>query len=68
MTNFGISQDEVDRQLYLGQKFYELPLEEKCKYVPDLESGNFNGYRPAGRGLVSGGIRDKIEIWNMASE
>lgn len=68
VTNYGVSQEAVDKQFALGQKFYELPLEEKLKYEPDLENGNYNGYRPAGRRLLSGGIKDKTEVWNMASE
>ncbi|KAH7377019.1 flavonol synthase [Plectosphaerella cucumerina] len=48
VTNFGIPQAEVDKQLALGQRFYELPLEEKLK-------------------LLSGGIKDKTEVWNMAT-
>jgi isopenicillin N synthase-like dioxygenase len=68
VTNFGIPQAEVDKQLALGQKFYELPLEEKLKYEPNLNNGEYNGYRPAGRRLLSGGIKDKTEVWNMASE
>jgi isopenicillin N synthase-like dioxygenase len=68
VTNFGIPQDIIDKQFYLGQKFYELPLEEKLKYEPDLENGDYNGYRPAGRRLLSGGIKDKTEVWNMASK
>jgi len=31
VTNFGISQDAVDTQFALGQKFYELPIDEKVK-------------------------------------
>lgn len=68
VTNFGISQEDVDTQFSLGQQFYELPLEEKLKYQPDLDSGDYNGYRPAGRRVLSGGIKDKTEVWNMASE
>jgi isopenicillin N synthase-like dioxygenase len=68
VTNFGISQDDVDTQFSLGQQFYELPEEEKLKYQPDLDSGDYNGYRPAGRRVLSGGIRDKTEVWNMASK
>ena len=68
VINFGISQQDVDTQLSIGQQFYELPLEEKLKYEPDLENGDYNGYRPAGRRLLSGGIKDKTEVWNMASE
>ena len=50
MTNFGITQEEVDRQFALGREFYDLPLEERLKFynAQDLESGNYNGYRPAG--------------------
>lgn len=36
VKNFNISQERVDRQFAIGKHFYELPLEEKLKYVPDL--------------------------------
>ncbi len=68
VTNFSISQDEVDKQFALGQAFYELPLGEKLKYVPDLDAGVYNGYRPAGRRILNGGVSDKTEVWNMASK
>jgi isopenicillin N synthase-like dioxygenase len=50
VKNFGITQEEVDRQFALGREFYNLPLEEKLKYhnLKDLENGEYNGYRPAG--------------------
>lgn len=50
VKNFNISQEEVDQQFALGREFYSLPLEEKLKFhnVHDLESGEYNGYRPAG--------------------
>lgn len=65
VTNYGISQEKVDRQFALGSAFYDLPLEEKLKYQPDLDSGDYNGYRPGGRRMLSGGIYDKTEVWNM---
>lgn len=58
----------MDRQFALGKAFYDLPLEEKKKYQPDLDSGDYNGYRPAGRRLLSGGVYDKTEVWNMATK
>lgn len=67
VTNFGIAQEKVDRQFALGNEFYKLPIEEKLKYQPDLDAGDYNGYRPAGRRLLSGGVYDKTEVWNMAS-
>jgi len=65
VTNFGISQDKVDRQFALGQAFYELPLEVKEEYTPDLENGVYNGYRPAGRRVVGGGLKDQTEVYNI---
>ena len=35
VKNFNISQERVNRQFSLGKRFYELPVEEKLKYVPD---------------------------------
>ncbi|KAG9254088.1 2OG-Fe(II) oxygenase [Emericellopsis atlantica] len=47
---------------------FGIPQEdEKLKYEPDLENGDYNGYRPAGRRLLSGGVQDKSEVWNMAT-
>jgi len=67
VKNFNIDQERVNRQFSLGREFYELPLEEKLKYVPDLDAGQFNGYTPAGRRVANEqtGLKDKIEIWNM---
>jgi isopenicillin N synthase-like dioxygenase len=50
VKNFGISQEEVDRQFAFGREFYALPLEEKLKFhnAEDLARGEYNGYRPAG--------------------
>jgi isopenicillin N synthase-like dioxygenase len=50
VKNFGVSQEQVNRQFAIGRTFYELPLEEKLRYVPDnFRIGGFNGYMPAGR-------------------
>lgn len=68
VTNFGISQAAVDKQFALGQAFYDLPLEEKLNYVPNLDAGEYNGYRPAGRRPLAGGVLEKTEVWNMASK
>ncbi|GFZ52085.1 hypothetical protein JCM24511_09858 [Saitozyma sp. JCM 24511] len=65
VINYGISQEAVDRQFALGQRFYELPLKEKNKYIPDLENGEYNGYRPAGRRVVGGGLPDHVEVYNI---
>ncbi|KAH9165038.1 Clavaminate synthase-like protein, partial [Lactarius sanguifluus] len=68
IKNFNISQEAVNRQFAIGRQFYELPVEEKLKYVPDgLDQGQFNGYIPAGRCILDTktGIRDCVEIYNI---
>ncbi|CAG8971384.1 hypothetical protein HYALB_00006934 [Hymenoscyphus albidus] len=56
VTNFGISQEEVDRQFALGREFYKLPLDEKLKFYSqeDLDNGEL------GEGIV-----DNIEVYNI---
>ncbi|OTB00322.1 hypothetical protein M426DRAFT_237690 [Hypoxylon sp. CI-4A] len=67
VKNFNISQEEVDRQFALGREFYNLPLEEKLKYhnQQDLESGEYNGYRPAGHRVLGNGIKDNVQVYNI---
>ncbi|KXS22269.1 2OG-Fe(II) oxygenase superfamily protein [Gonapodya prolifera JEL478] len=67
VTGYAISQARIDAQFAIGQKFYELPLEEKLKLVPDLESGDYNGYRPAGRRIIDEktGLTDRTEVFNL---
>lgn len=48
MTNFGLSQDQVDRQFAIGKEVFDLPTEELLKYRADLENGGYNGYKPMG--------------------
>ena len=48
IVNFGLSQEEVDRQFAIGKSVLELPVEEKLKYRADLEHGGYNGYKPLG--------------------
>lgn len=64
-TNFGLSQEQVDRQFAIGKDFFALPTEEKMKYKADLMNGNYNGYRPKGSGEILPGKRDNIEMLNV---
>ncbi|KAJ3756714.1 Clavaminate synthase-like protein [Lentinula raphanica] len=68
VKNFNISQERVNRQFSIGKQFYDLPLKEKEKYIPEgLDQGKFNGYVPAGRRVINleTGLRDKTEIYNI---
>lgn len=35
VKNFNIPQERVNRQFAIGKRLYDLPLEEKLKYVPE---------------------------------
>ncbi|EJD54164.1 Clavaminate synthase-like protein [Auricularia subglabra TFB-10046 SS5] len=68
VKNFNISQDAVNKQFAIGREFYELPVDEKLKYVPQgLDEGQFNGYVPSGRRVYNAGtgLRDRVEIYNI---
>ncbi|CAK7237402.1 hypothetical protein SEUCBS140593_009948 [Sporothrix eucalyptigena] len=65
IVNFGLTQDEVDRQFAIGKSVFALPTEEKLKYRADLEHGGYNGYKPLGLRQVAPGIADNTEIYNI---
>ncbi|KAK0237186.1 Clavaminate synthase-like protein [Armillaria nabsnona] len=67
VKNFNISQERVDRQFALGKRFFELPVEEKSAYTPDMGNGKVNGYIPAGRKIINAetGMRDRTEMYNL---
>lgn len=48
IVNFGLAQEEVDRQFAIGKAVFDLPTEEKLVYRADLENGGYNGYKPLG--------------------
>ena len=64
VKNFGLSQEEVDRQFTLAKTFFELPLEEKAKYEVDYKNADYNGYRRAGLRKV-GAVPDNVEMYNI---
>ncbi|KAM0819755.1 hypothetical protein AB5N19_05571 [Seiridium cardinale] len=67
VNNFDITQEEVHRQFALGREFYALPLEVKLKYHSqnDFESGEYNGYKPAGHRKIANGVNDNIQVYNI---
>jgi hypothetical protein len=48
VINFGLTQEEVDEQYEYAQEFFDTPLEEKSKYLADLDKGEYLGYKPYG--------------------
>lgn len=64
VKNFGLSQDQVDRQFTLAKNFFTLPVEEKAKYEVDYANADYNGWRRNGH-RNTGGVKDNIEIYNI---
>jgi len=48
VTNFGLSQESVDKQFAIGKEVFNLSTDEKLKYRAELEKGGYNGYKPLG--------------------
>jgi isopenicillin N synthase-like dioxygenase len=65
ITDFGLTQEEVDQQFAIANEIFALPLEEKLKYRAQLEDGHYNGYRPIGLIEQFPGLRDNFEMYNI---
>ncbi|KAM0257226.1 hypothetical protein ACHAQJ_004464 [Trichoderma viride] len=65
IINFGLSQEQVDRQFAIGKEVFQLTTVEKLKYRAELEKGGYNGYKPLGLREISPGIWDNTEIFNI---
>lgn len=64
MKNFGLTQEQIDRQFTLAKHFFELPTSEKEKYEVNYAEADYNGWRRPGRSLVAQ-AKDNIEIYNI---
>ncbi|KAM0133729.1 hypothetical protein ACHAPC_003886 [Botrytis cinerea] len=64
VKNFGLSQDQVDRQFTLAKNFFTLPVDEKAKYEVDYANADYNGWRRNNHHQV-GKVKDNIEIYNI---
>ncbi|OQE13221.1 hypothetical protein PENFLA_c052G07776 [Penicillium flavigenum] len=65
VTNFGLTQDEINRQYAIGREFFALPEDVRKSYRAPLEEGIYNGYRPLGSIQVLPGLWDNIEFYNV---
>ncbi|GAA5962168.1 hypothetical protein JCM3765_003883 [Sporobolomyces pararoseus] len=61
VENTGISDEEVVRQLSIGNAFLDLPLGEKRKYPCDFKNGNFFGFREGFRLMGTTNVKDNSE-------
>ncbi|RDW68225.1 hypothetical protein BP5796_08882 [Coleophoma crateriformis] len=65
VINFGLTQEEVDEQYDFAQELFDTPLEEKMKYIADLDKGEYIGYKPFGLREVKPGVPENTEVYNI---
>ena len=65
VKNYGLTQEEVDRQFTLAQAFFELPESEKEKYEVKYKIADYNGWRRRGLRAPEGKPRDNVEMYNI---
>jgi hypothetical protein len=63
VTGHGLTDDDINRQYAIGQTLFQLPLEEKMKYLCDTANGDFRGYKARATGELS--TRDNDERYNI---
>jgi isopenicillin N synthase-like dioxygenase len=63
VTNHGLTDEQVNRQYAIADALFELPLEEKLKYLCNSAAGDFRGYKPRSTGELS--TRDNDERYNI---
>ncbi|KAK0462563.1 gibberellin 2-oxidase [Desarmillaria tabescens] len=61
----GFTQEELDRQLAIGNTFFKLPLEEKRKFACDFSVGNYFGYREPTRFVSRTDVKENMEMLNV---
>lgn len=65
VKNFGLTEQEVERQFAIGQALLALPDSEKMEYLANMEAGEYNGYKPAGTRELVPGVKDNYELYNV---
>lgn len=45
VKNYGLTQEQVDRQFTIAQALFELPTEDKEKFECDYAAADYNGWR-----------------------
>lgn len=64
VTNFGLSEAEVDEQFALATAIFDQPAEEKKKYrVSPTQQGHF-GWKPRGARKQQYGLVDNLELYD----
>lgn len=61
VKNYGLTQEQVDRQFTIAQALFELPVEEKERFECDYAAADYNGWRRPYQGKA--GVAPKGGVW-----
>ena len=64
VTNFGLSESEVDEQFGLAQQLFSLSESEKQPYRVDPTKQGFFGWKPRGSRKQQHGLVDSLELYD----
>ncbi|KAF2654655.1 gibberellin 2-oxidase [Lophiostoma macrostomum CBS 122681] len=64
VKNYGLTQEQVDRQFTLAKHFFELPTSEKEPFEVNYKAADYNGWRRRGTGASSTPFNN-IEMFNI---
>ncbi|RFU31553.1 hypothetical protein B7463_g4774, partial [Scytalidium lignicola] len=59
----GLSDEDVARQYAIAKTFFDLPIEEKNKYLANTAAGDFRGYKA--KATKESGAKDNDERYNI---
>lgn len=67
LINHGISEEDITRQVDIGHHIItHTPIEEKKKLqAAMIEEGTYHGFKPRAHWKTAGGVRDKVENFNV---
>lgn len=64
MTGHGLTEEDIKRQYAIGTAVFQLPQEEKSKYLANVGIGDFRGYVKS-NGTGSLAEKTNIEMYNV---
>ncbi|GAA6037780.1 hypothetical protein JCM8097_005030 [Rhodosporidiobolus ruineniae] len=68
VKNSGIRDEDVLRQLSIGNAFFQRPLEEKLQHPCDFDNGKYWGYRYPKETYDDTGVRNPVEMLNSPKD
>lgn len=64
VTNFGLSEADVDEQFEIAQQILSLPDDDKAPFRVDTRKQGFFGWKPKGSRKQQHGLVDSLELYD----